>query len=384
MRGALKAGGIDTGFKTGGVVMTELDFSLANTKQAEATRRMLAAVERARSQPGVVAAGLTTLVPYGNITNTARIMPADAAPVVTTDPNAPKPGVNGIYASITPGYLESIGVRLLRGRDFTEIEAREKGTRRIGIIDEGMAEKLFPGKDALGQRVRFTQPPTDGLPNEMEIVGIVSRHRHDLQDKGGARNRLYVPLAQAYSAGLFLSTRFANQDPAAVLNVIGTLRKELRQQDPELPILQMLPFSTLTEKSITLWMVRLGAVMFGVFGSIALLLAVVGVYGVKAYAVERRTREIGIRLALGADRGDVFALIMKQGALQTAFSVTLGLLLSLLVGQALATMLFEVSPFDPVALGVAVVLLSLATLLACYLPAKRATRVSAMTALRTE
>ncbi len=384
LRGALKAGGMATGFRTGGVVMTEMDFSLANTKQAEALRRIFSVADLARSQPGVQAAGCATLVPYGNITNTTRLIPADAAPVVPTDPNAPKPGANAIYASITPGYLDSIGVRLLRGREFTAGETREKGTTRVCIVDEGMAEKLFPGKDALGQRVRYTQAPADGLPNEMEIVGIVSRHRHDLQDKPGPRPRVYVPLGQIYSAQVFLSVRYTNEDPASVLHTIDTLRKELRQLDPDLPILQMLPFSALTEKSITLWIVRLGAAMFGVFGGIALLLAVVGVYGVKAYAVERRTREIGIRMALGADRHDIFSLIMKQGALQTAVSVALGVVLALLAGQALASMLFEVSPTDPVALGVAVGVLATATLFACFVPAKRATRVSPMTALRTE
>ncbi len=384
MRGALKAGDMDTGFKTAGVVMTELDFSLANTKQPEATRRMFAAAERARSQPGVQSAGFSTLVPYGNITNTTRLIPADAAPVVTADPKAPKPGTNAIYASITPGYLDSIGVHLLRGREFTDTEAREKGTTRVCIIDEGLAKKLFPDKDALGQRVRYTQAPTDGLPNEMEIVGIVSRHRHDLQDKNGPAARVYVPLGQNYSAQIFLSVRYTNLEPQALSNAIPTLRKELRQLDPELPVLQMLPFAMLTEKSITLWLVRLGAVLFGVFGGIALLLAVVGVYGVKAYAVERRTREIGIRMALGAARGDIFSLIMKQGAMQTAVSVVLGVVLSLLAGQALATMLFEVSPGDPVALGLAVVVLTFATLFACFIPAKRATRVSPMTALRSE
>jgi predicted permease len=384
LRGALKASGMDTGFKTPGVLLTELDFSLANTKQSEATRRMFAAAERVRSLPGVLSAGYTTLVPYGNITNTTRLVPANTAPVVATDPNAPQPGANAVYASITPGFLDSIGVKLLRGRDFTETEARTLGTARLCLVDQGMAEKLFPGQDALGQHVRYTQAPADGLPNDMEIVGIVSPHRHDVQDKDGPRRRVYVPLAQAYSASAFLSVRLAATDPAATLNAIPTLRRELRQLDADLPVLQITPFATLTDKSISLWLVRLGAVLFGVFGGIALLLAVVGVYGVKSYAVERRTREIGIRMALGADRGEVFALIMRQGALQTAFSVGLGLVLALLVGQALSAMLFQVSPMDPIALGVSVLTLGLATMLACYLPAKRATKVSPMTALRTE
>jgi putative ABC transport system permease protein len=170
----------------------------------------------------------------------------------------------------------------------------------------------------------------------------------------------------------------------AVQGALLGLRTELRQADADLPVLQQLPFTLLLDKSVSLWLVRLGAVMFGVFGGIALLLAVVGVYGVKAYAVERRTREIGIRLALGADRRDVFSLIAMQGLLQTAVSVGLGLALSLLVGQVLSSMLFAVSPADPISLGVAAVLLSAAALFACYLPARRATRVSPLTALRTE
>ena len=166
--------------------------------------------------------------------------------------------------------------------------------------------------------------------------------------------------------------------------MLPTLRQTLRNVDPNLPILRILPFSDLIEKDVGLWIVRLGAIMFGVFGGIALLLAVVGVYAVKAYAVARRTREIGIRMALGAHPRDVFALIMKQGTLQTAFAVAIGLLLALAAGRVLAQMLYQVSPADPIALVVSATLLAVAALLACFFPARRATRVSPMTALRTE
>jgi putative ABC transport system permease protein len=218
----------------------------------------------------------------------------------------------------------------------------------------------------------------------MEIVGIVARHRHDVMDDNGPALRIYFPLAQSYSPGMWLSVRYSSKDPSAVQGALQGLRTELRRADADLPVLQQLPFTLLLDKSVMLWLIRLGAVMFGVFGGIALLLAVVGVYGVKAYAVERRTREIGIRMALGADRRDVFSLIAMQGVLQTAVSVALGLALSLLVGQVLSSMLFAVSPADPISLGLAAVLLSAAALLACYLPARRATRVSPLTALRTE
>jgi predicted permease len=380
-RGALNAGGLERGFEPAGVVLTEMDFSLAGTPQAEAMRRMDVAAERVRQLAGVRSVGWTTLVPYGNITNSARVVPADAPPITS---GGQEQGAYGISASVTPQYFDSIGVPIVRGRTFTELESRQRDTARVCILDEGLARRLFPDREALGQRIRLTQAPADGSPADMEVVGIVRRHRHDVMDPDGPASRIYFPMAQAFGAGVWMSARFSSTDPAAVETSMQALRGALRDADADLPILQQLPFAMLLDKSITLWGVRVAAVMFGVFGGIALLLAVVGVYGVMAYAVERRTREIGIRLALGADRRDVFSLIARQGALQTAVSVTLGLALSLVAGRVLSSMLFSVSPADPFSLVVAAVLLSLAAMLACYVPARRATRVSPLTALRTE
>jgi putative ABC transport system permease protein len=382
-RGALKAGGLELGFDPNGVVLTEMDFSLANTPRADAMRRIELVTDRVRALPGVKAVGWTTLMPYGNLTNTVGLVAANA-PIVKKDAKGPQQGISGISASVTPAYFASIGVPVTRGRSFTELECQKQDTPRVCILDEGMARRLFPGKDPIGQRVRLTEAPSDGSPSEMEVVGIVAPHRHDVMDDDGPASRVYFPLAQSYSAGSWLSVRYSSNDPAAVQGALQDLHRELQRLDADLPILQQLPFSSLLDKSVTLWMVRLGAVMFGIFGGIALLLAVVGVYGVKAYVVERRTREIGIRLALGATRRDVFSLIAMQGVLQTAVSVALGLALSLGAGRILSTMLFSVSPADPVSLVVAAVLLSAAALLACYLPARRATRVSPLTALRTE
>jgi predicted permease len=307
----------------------------------------------------------------------------DEAAVTKTDPKAPEAGASGLFTSVTPGWFETIGVHLLRGRDFTDTECENKNSPRVLIIDETMAKKLFPNGDALGQHVRYTQPMSDGSPNDFTIVGIVSAHRHEVLDSEMPK-RIFVPLAQAYSGGVILQVRLARNDRAAVTSMIPTLRQTLRQVDPTMPLLRIEPFENIVEKNIGLWAVRFAAVLFGIFGGIALLLAAVGVYGVKAYSVARRTREIGIRMALGADRGDVFALIMKQGALQTGFALAVGLLLALAIGRLLARMLYQVSPSDPLALVGAGLLLATAALLACFVPARRAMRVTPMTALRTE
>jgi predicted permease len=383
LRGALAAGNAPLGFEPAGGIVTEMDFTLGKTDAVQAKRLMFAAIDRARSLPGVRAAALGTMVPYGNFTNSRRVMPANEAPAVRTDPNAPDPGAGGLFTAITPGYFDAIGVHLLRGRDFTVTEADNKDSPRVAIIDEKMATKLFPSGDALGQRIRYTQAPADGSPAEMEVIGIVNWHRHEVQNESPQR-RIFVPLAQGYNGNVYFHVRLTSTDRRAVAAMIPTLRQALREVDSNLPILTITPFTDLLEKSVGLWIVRLGAVLFGVFGGIALLLAVVGVYGVKSYAVARRTREIGIRMALGAHPRDVFALIMKQGALQTGFALGIGLLLALAAGRLLAQILYEVSPADPAALLTSSVMLSAAALLACYLPARRATKVSPMAALRTE
>jgi hypothetical protein len=291
--------------------------------------------------------------------------------------------VNSLFTAITSGYCEALGIKLLRGRDFTQRECENKDSRRVAIIDEEMAKKLFPNEDPIGQHIRYTNPPKDGSPNDMEIVGVVSKHRHSV-DNDSLVCRLFVPLAQGYTGQTYLHVRLNTQDRRAVSAFIPTLRQTLREIDPDLPLLQITPFADLVEHSPNLWIVKLGATLFGAFGAIALILAVVGVYGVKAYAVACRTREIGIRMALGAHRRDVFGLIMRQGALQTALAVGAGLLLSLAAGRVLAKILYDVSPSDPLALLTATFMLAAAALLACFFPANRATRVNPITALRTE
>src|SRR5262249_62399489 len=174
----------------------EFDLTLIKTEPGESRRTIFAMVQRARELPGVTASASGTMLPYADFTNARRILRAsDAMP---NDPKAPDPSANALFTAITPGYWEALGVKLLRGRDFTQAECEQKDARRIAIIDEEMAKKLFPNEEAIGQHLKYTQPPKDGSPNDMEIIGVVSRHLHAIQSNELVA-RLFVPLVQGYS-----------------------------------------------------------------------------------------------------------------------------------------------------------------------------------------
>jgi hypothetical protein len=273
-----------------------------------------------------------------------------------------------------------MGSLSLAGRDFIAQD------RAVAIIDDQLAAALFPGQPAVGHRIRYGQPPRDGGPADLEIVGVVARHRHEVFGAGVAP-RVFVPLvplARVPDESVFLYVHLGRTDGPSVRAAVPGLRQALREVGPDLPVLKVAPLVDLLDRNVELSMVRLAAVLFGLLGGIALLLAVVGVYGVKSYAVSRRTREIGIRMALGAEPSDVRDLVMKQGALQIALAVAGGLAMALAAGRVLGRFLYQVSPADPLVLAVASGALSAAALLACFLPARRATRVTPLVALRDD
>src|SRR5256714_7375245 len=201
-RGALKAAGLNPGFVAPGDIIAEFDFTLLKQTSTDARRTIFAMVQRARALPGVTASAAGTMLPYADFTNTRRIMAIRET--LPNDPKAPDPSVNALYTAISTGYFEALGVKLLRGRDFTQEECEKKDARRVAIIDEEMAKKLFPHEDAIGQHIRYTQPPKDGSPSDMEIVGIVSKHLHSVSGDTIIA-RLFVPLAQGYGGADFIA-----------------------------------------------------------------------------------------------------------------------------------------------------------------------------------
>lgn len=374
VRGALKAAELDPSLRPDGVLVAEFDYRLARTPDAEVRGRFTALLDRLSRLGGVEQVAFASQLPFGNGTTTRTLVPAGLA---ASDPQAK--GTEGVYAVVTGGYFDLHSLALLRGRSFSWAESTQPGGPRVMIVDELMARTLFPQGDALGQRVRTTLPDADGSTPEFEIVGIVQSSRHDLL-RERMQPRLYVPAGQNFTATGYLHIRVA----AAQTPMLAEMRRELLAVDPALPLLQLTPYRALIDRNLSLWVVRLAATMFGVFGGVSLLLAAVGVYGVKSYAVARRTAEIGIRMSLGATPSDVQAMVLRESAAQVGFALGAGLLLALAGGQVLASLLYRVSPHDTLSLALATGALAGAALLACWIPARRATKVSPLAALRSE
>ncbi|ACB73313.1 ADOP family duplicated permease [Opitutus terrae] len=397
VRGALKAGSIETGFKADETLLVEVDAALGGYDQTRALQAYRAVNERLAALPGVQAASIGTVVPFGMISLGKDVRRAGLRPEPGAHPATAAEGrsYSANWTSVGAGYFSAMGLPLLRGRSFSATETDAPGAPLVAVIDENLARQLYPDGEALGQRIEFgrgdieppsasEQPAGDArTPKTMEIVGIVPATRWDLFDAAEA-GAVYVPFAQGFQSNAFFHVRAATASPEARLALVDAIRREIRAAAPAVPSFTARTFRQHLEASLQLWVVRTGATLFGLFGALALVLAAVGIYGVKSYAVTRRTREIGIRVALGAAPATVRWMILREGLVTTLAGLACGLLLALALGAACAGILYQVSAVDPFAFTFAPLVLALAALLACWLPARRATRVSPMTALRTE
>jgi predicted permease len=389
IRGANKAAAVETGLQTKSNYLLEVDASLASYDQARSQNVYRALEERLAALPGVESAGISSTVPFGLISLDKKVRRGGANPAPDARPATAAEGrvFTASWNSVGADYFKTVGLPLLRGRAFNATEAMHQTKPTVAIVDEVLAKKLWPDGDALGRQIQFAEkdaPKTkDGTKGQIEIVGVVPCARRSLfdQDPDGT---LYLPFAEGFQSNVFFHLKFApdaGRDAAATTDLI---RRTVREVDGAVPILGLKTFAQHLDGNFELWIVRAGAALFSVFGGLALALATVGIYGVKAYSVARRTREIGIRMALGAQRGAVLRMFMREGAVMLAGGVLLGLLLAAGTGKLLSGLLYEVGALDPVAFTLAPAVLAAAALLATWLPARRATRISPMTALRTE
>ncbi|HEX2861079.1 MAG TPA: ABC transporter permease, partial [Lacunisphaera sp.] len=392
VRMAFRVSTADNGYHADDTIIAEIDASLGgyDENRSRAIYRDLG--ERLSALPGVSSASIGSIIPYGlididrSVRRAGTQPPPGAKPATAAEGRAFAAGWN----SVGPDYFAAMGLTLLRGRTFTRAESEGRDAPPVAIIDEGMARELWPDGDALGQHVQLDgagSGPDSGdkteVPQVIEVVGIVSSTRADIFDRKLGRS-VYVPFGQGFISNVHFHVRPAAPGAMAALGLIEMVRRELQAAAPGVPVFKVRTFGQHRDASIEFWAVRSGTALFSLFGGLAMLVAVVGIYGLKAYAVSRRTREIGIRMALGAEPARVRNLILREGLTMILQGILLGLFLGLGVGRVLATVFVDFSPFDPLAFGTAAVVLILSALAACWIPARKATRVDPTVALRAE
>lgn len=358
----------DIGYEPSRLLVAEVDLDLAGYDRSAQIAFYDQALERMRALPGVERASLAINSPFWTMNSTRlRLTDRDSTPRL--------PNGGPYYNGVTPEYFATLGMRGVRGRLLTEED--RAGSRPVMVINERMASFYWPGGNPLGKCVRLGD---DSLPCA-EIVGVVANARVSaIQEEAAAM--YYVPLDQSSRLGLSRSRMLFIKTRRAPETGSNEVRGVFRSLATNLPLSQVRTFQSQIDPEIQPW--RLGATMFGVFGALALLVAALGLYSVMSYAVVQRTREFGIRAALGASARQIVRSVVRDGLGVVVLGMLAGAGIALAVGRLLAPMLYQTSPRDPLVFAVVVGVLLLTSLAAVLLPARRATRVNPLEALRSE
>jgi putative ABC transport system permease protein len=360
---------VSPGFQPRGVLAMQV--SLPSSKYAEPAQRAAfdrQTLEQVRAVAGVKDAATTTTLPMSGM-NQSGSFRIEGKPV---GPGQDSP--HGDRWMVSDDYFQTMGIPLIKGRYFDAHDTAD--APGVAIIDEAMARKYWPGEEALGRRITFEG--TAQAPRYREIVGIVGHVRNEGLE-GESRVQYYIPYAQrANGADLFIVAR-TDDDPSSLA---PSVRGAVASVDRDLPVYRVTTMERLVADSLA--QRRFAMFLFGVFAVLALALAVVGLYGVMSYAVAQRTHEIGLRMALGAQAGDVLRMIVGQGMMLVAVGLGLGLLGALGLTWLMRSLLYGVTSTDPLTYAAIALLLGAVALLASYVPARRATKVDPMVALRYE
>jgi predicted permease len=358
---------VDPGFNVKGVDTLQLDVRLAGYRDANGVRATEDLLERFRVVPGVSSVAAARMVPLqGGGFGLGRLrVPGYVGPDGTDS-------VNANWDIVSPDYFQTIEMPIVRGRPFTG--ADRDGAPRVAIINELMAERLWPGRDAIGRQILHQFLAEQERP--LVVVGVAKQAKYRYVSENPL-NFIYVPLAQQFRPQITFYVRRAGD-----ASQIAAMRQVVRDFDPALPVI----FAQTLEDATALGLVpqHLAAWVSASVGSAGVLLAALGLYGLTAFAVAQRTREIAVRMALGASRRSILALVLTQSGRLAAFGAGVGLLLAMAVGGALQNLLNGVAPTDPVAFASATLLLTGVLLAASWAPARRASRMDPMRALRAE
>jgi putative ABC transport system permease protein len=328
-------------------------------------------VSRIRVLPGVKSAAMTTMLPMAGAGAMIHFNRA-AYP-----PKGPDDYVLAGYRAVTPGYLETLGVPLRRGRLISDRD--RNGAPRVVVINESMARQYFPDRDPLGQRIQLGTEPSTEFPT-MEIVGIVGDMKQSFE--AGSNAEMFVPYGQypdAILANMYLNTALIVRTTGNPLELTNSVRAAILEIDASQPLVNVRTMEAAMAGTVA--QPRFQMILLLVFASIAVALAAVGVYGIMAYTVSQRTAEIGVRMAVGASPNRVVAMVVWQGARLAVMGVVLGMIAAALAAGAMQTLLFDVKGIDPLTFAAAPLFLGVAAILASYIPARRAARISPLAAL---
>lgn len=358
---------VELGFRPERLLLASYDLALQGYNDERSRTFNQDLLTRVRALPGVQAAELTSHMPFDNQINGRDVRPENPVPQL-------KDGMANVKLSlVSPGFAGAFGIRLRQGRMLADSD--QARTPRVAVINTVMAELCWPGQDALGKRF---QPWKDGPWTE--VVGITETAKYMMLAEPPTA-AFFAPLAQEAAAPLTLMVRTAGEPTAMAARV----RAEIAALDPQMPVYDVRTMEDLMGNSVfALFPLRMGMILAGAQGGISLLLSVMGLYAVVAFGVAQRTREIGIRMALGADHGRVVTFVVREGMRLAVLGVVGGVVFAALLGFGLSKVLYGLSTVEPLIFGVVVLLMLGVTVVACWLPARRAARVDPVVALRSE
>lgn len=370
---------VDLGFDADATVLAEVDPSLAGLDAARSLAVLGDVERRLAALPGVEAVGVAPVVPMGvihlgrDVRRAGPDLPDGARPATPEEGRA----FDAPFNAVNAGYFAAMGIRLLDGRLFNDVEAYDAAAPPVAILDEALARRLWPAGGALGERIQFES--REGDRTAYVVVGIVAPSHWTLFE-AELPGAVFVPLARGPHSPAFLHVRGVATAPVAA----AAVRQAIREAAPGLPLFSTRSFVDHLDASIEFWALTRASVLFASFGVAAMVVALVGLYGVMAHAVARRTREIGIRIAVGAEPRAVRRMILGESLATTLGGVAAGVLLGLAVGRVMASVFVDVAAFDLAVFAAAPLAFVGAALAAAWGPARHATQVQPTTALRAE